>query len=250
MILLIDAGNTRIKWRIITPASPHPVAENACSHNQTEHLAAIFTTYPDIRRIIGTNVAGTSIRDTINQLSSAYALTPEWIIAAPQHNRLHNLYANPAQLGSDRWAALIGAHSLHTHACLVVTAGTATTIDLINDSGTFLGGLILPGIELMKRALSVNTAQLSLLEGEFCTTPRNTADAIHSGCLFAQAGAIEKMFGQIAHLPHALCLLSGGAASTFSHLLSIPFRQVNNLVLDGLAVISGTSAHLPPSLTP
>ncbi len=111
---------------------------------------------------------------------------------------MRNLYENPERLGADRWAALIGARALHPHACVVVTAGTATTVDLLSAAGDFLGGLILPGVELMQQALARGTAQLPLADGRFALQPRRTVDAIRSGCLQAQAGAVERMFRQIA----------------------------------------------------
>ena len=150
---------------------------------------------------------------------------------------VRNLYDNPAQLGADRWAALIGARTLHAGACLVVCAGTATTVDVLDDEGNFQGGLILPGVALMVRALAGNTAQLPLAEGKFAGLPRNTADAIVSGCLHAQAGAIERMFEQVVAYAEATCLVGGGAAAQLCDLLRIPTRQVDTLVLEGLARI-------------
>ena len=124
----------------------------------------------------------------------------------------------------------------------MVTAGTATTVDLLSETGDFLGGLILPGVELMQQALARGTAQLPLADGRFALQPRCTVDAIHSGCLQAQAGAVERMFAQIAHAPDALCLLGGGAADSFAGLLQIPVRRVENLVLSGLGAVAGLAA--------
>src|SRR5437899_12704171 len=93
--------------------------------------------------------------------------------------------------------------------CFVVTAGTATTVDVLRGDGSFVGGVILPGLELMKRSLARNTAGLSLARGRFSAEPRNTADAIETGCLLAQAGAIERAFATMEH--GAACVLAGGA---------------------------------------
>ncbi len=84
---------------------------------------------------------------------------------------------------------------------------------------------------------------MPLADGRFALQPRCTVDAIHSGCLQAQAGAVERMFRQIADQPQALCLLGGGAADSFAGLLDIPLRRVDNLVLTGL----GAVASLPPA---
>ena len=150
-----------------------------------------------------------------------------------------NLYKEPARLGVDRWCALIGARSLVSGPCLVVMAGTATTIDTLDGEGRFCGGLILPGLELMRRSLARDTAALPLAAGRHAPWPRCTDDAITSGCLEAQAGAIERAF---ARLPgNASCLLSGGAAGAIAEHLGVPHRQVGNLVLDGLLELAGES---------
>ena len=147
-----------------------------------------------------------------------------------------NAYADPARLGADRWAALIGARALHAADCLVVMAGTATTIDVLTANGEFRGGLILPGERLMKHALAERTAGLPLSGGSVTDYPRDTGDAIETGCFFAQLGAIERMFSRLG--TERLCLLSGGAAGRMAGHLSIPLRVVDNLVLEGLARIS------------
>ena len=118
----------------------------------------------------------------------------------------------------------------------MVTAGTATTADVLKGDGTFAGGAILPGLDLMKRSLAHHTAGLPLTRGRFSIQPRNTADAIETGCLLAQAGAIERMFAAME--PGAACLLAGGAAGRIARHLSIPAQLVDNLVLEGLVRIA------------
>lgn len=236
MILLIDAGNTRVKWGVIERDSW--IAEGALAHDEIGELGDVVTRYPGLQQVRGANVAGKEVAAAIE--AALRGLTPraQWLSASTSLCGVRNSYANPAQLGSDRWAALIGAHTLHPGGTLVVTAGTATTIDLLDRDGCFQGGLILPGEALMLRSLASNTAQLPLATGEFRAAPRNTADAIVSGCRNAQAGAIERMFRQIENEPEAVCLLGGGGASTLEPLLKIPFRRIDNLVLKGLAAIA------------
>ena len=100
----------------------------------------------------------------------------------------------------------------------------------------FLGGLILPGVDLMRFVLHEHTGRLPLQEGRFVQTPRNTVDAIESGCRHAQAGAVERMY-RIAG-KGAQCLVSGGAGPALIERLGIPCRYVENLVLEGLARIA------------
>lgn len=237
MILLIDAGNTRIKWRVVDAAGAAPtIDEGALGHDAIDELAAVCARHPGLQRMVGSNVAGAQVAARV--ATATAALASRWLLPGPACCGVRNLYEQPGQLGADRWAALIGARRLHQHPCLVVSAGTATTVDLLDETGDFLGGLILPGVALMQQALARGTAQLALAAGRFTPTPRCTADAIQSGCLQAQAGAVERMFRQIAARPGALCLLGGGAADSFAGLLEIPLRRVDNLVLEGLATVA------------
>jgi type III pantothenate kinase len=233
MILLLDAGNSRIKWRL----AGHGVhGAGIATHDALEELAATLET-PGITRVLGSNVAGASVAETLSGMVARRGLTLEWLTASARRCGVTNLYTHPAQLGVDRWAALIGARAYSTQATLVVMAGTATTVDMLAASGHFLGGLILPGVYLMRQALTASAAQLAPRTGHFVPVPRNTADAILSGCLNAQAGAIERMFRQFRD-PRANCLLSGGGADEIAPLLDIIVQRVDNLVLDGLFQIA------------
>lgn len=246
MILLLDAGNTRIKWQLRSSTSSELRAEGALGHEDgaglAELAAELAATFGQPARIVGSNVAGTEVAE---RLATAFPCRPiEWLHSSIRAAGVHNLYAEPDQLGSDRWAALIGARQLHPGPCVVVMAGTATTIDLLAANGDFLGGLILPGVELMQQALAHRTAQLPLASGRFALQPRRTADAIHSGCLQAQAGAVERMYRQFGDEADTLCLLGGGAAESFASLLEIPLRRIDNLVLHGLAAVAAATPDL------
>ena len=98
--------------------------------------------------------------------------------------------------------------------------------------------LILPGIELMRFVLHEHTGRLPLQEGQFRDLPRNTLDAIESGCRQAQAGAVERMFGVIGGT--GTCLVSGGGGQALIERLGVPATYVENLVLEGLACIANT----------
>ena len=119
-------------------------------------------------------------------------------------------------------------------AARIATPAT-TTADLLDGAGVFQGGVILPGLDLMRMSLARDTAQLPFADGRFEATPRRTADAIVTGCLHAQVGAIERMFRLVAADEGALCLLNGGAAGNLAPHLECPLRLVDNLVLEGLA---------------
>jgi len=230
MIVAIDAGNTRIKWGLFD--GTRWLARDALPTPDAEGLSAIVGDWPDDVRVVACSVAGEAVE---HKIAAALAHRQvHWLRSSAEACGVRNLYEQPGQLGADRWAALIGARGKATSDCLVVCAGTATTIDRLDAEGNFRGGVILPGFELMRAALASNTAQLPLAQGGYRDEPRNTMDAIVSGCLQAQVGAVERCFAAIAEQPQAVCLLTGGAAPLLAPHLTIPYRIEESLILDGL----------------
>ena len=239
MLLLVDAGNTRIKWAIAAPdAAPGDwTAHGAVPHAELDRLQAAWAGH-GLARAIVSNVAGHAMQAQLTALlAPLLPAPPQWFTSRAELKGLHNRYRNPAQLGSDRFAAALGARCLAPGKALVVaTCGTATTVDAVSAGGDFLGGMILPGLGLMLGALARGTAQLpQVAPGERHTVPSvfadHTSDAILSGCLAAQAGAIERA---CAALPADLCIVSGGAAASVAPLLSVPHWMLDNIVLVGL----------------
>lgn len=236
MMLCLDCGNTRLKWGL----SEHGqwLERGAVALTGIDRLRQVLASLPHPQRAIVCNVAGAAMAKSI---AAAVTMPLLWVTSRAEQCGVKNSYEDPAQLGADRWAALIGARRLHQGDCLVVNAGTATTVDVLDAEGIFQGGLIVPGVHLMRSSLAGNTAQLPLAAGACKTLPRNTADAIASGCLIATAATIERMFAGLAGRSGAVCLLSGGAAAGFAPLLDIPLRRIDNLVLEGLACIGAAS---------
>jgi type III pantothenate kinase len=249
--LLVDVGNTFLKWgRYRAGGTPGSAASDRCSAfgrvliDEAAELAAIWRTHPCPRRIVISNVAGTRVRNPLLRALEVWpsAPAPRWVTSQAEQCGVRNGYLNPAQLGSDRWAAIIGAHALvDGRAALVAVCGTATTIDLVTADGEFAGGTIMPGLGLMQRVLHEQTAALPDAQGEYLDYPRQTVDAIASGCAHAQAGAIERLFHfhQRRHTD-LVCLVSGGAAASLAPRLTIPFRHHENLVLEGLYRIAAS----------
>jgi type III pantothenate kinase len=241
MILAIDAGNSRVKWgwhdgRDWTSIATVSLIEFAAS---SDHVNPFSTTHDDPERIVISNVAGDGAHQLLVNWTSIFDAEPIWLRAEAERCGVRNRYEKPELLGPDRWAALIAARALHNGASLVVNAGTATTVDMLAEDGSFLGGAILPGVELMRFVLHEHTGRLPIQEGVPRDAPRNTVDAIETGCRHAQAGAVERMyrvFRDIAAAP--LCIVAGGAGRGLVDQLSMPRRYVENLVLDGLARIA------------
>jgi type III pantothenate kinase len=241
MILAIDAGNSRVKWGWHDDSGWTSIAtvsliEFAAS---SDHVNPFSMTHDDPERIVISNVAGDGAHQLIVNWTSIFDAEPLWLRADTERCGVRNRYENPELLGPDRWAALIAARAIHNGACLVVNAGTATTVDMLAEDGTFLGGAILPGVELMRFVLHEHTGKLPIQEGSHREMPRNTVDAIETGCRHAQAGAVERMYRVFRDIaPAPLCIVAGGAGRALVDQLSMPRRYVENLVLDGLARIA------------
>ena len=248
-ILAIDCGNTRIKWGLWDGAAWLRVG--AMTHDELgdarSGIAPAFASLPPPAHIAIANVAGEGVRATVERALASINAPIMWARSTERQCGVINRYGAPATLGVDRWAALIGARHVQPGACIVVGAGTATTIDLLSASGEFRGGVILPGLELMKRSLAEHTARLPLADGAYADEPRSTEDAIESGALHAQAGAIERMHALASGLQGgssasaaqgAACMMCGGAAARIAERLRIAHRRVEHLVLDGLVRIA------------
>jgi type III pantothenate kinase len=236
-ILCVDSGNTRIKWGLHDGA--RWTALGAAGHEEVDRLEREWGTLgaPDV--VAAANVAGAHAQARIAAGASRWQCDVRWLQAAATACGVRNLYDAPEQLGVDRWAAVVAARALHSSACLVVIAGTATTLNIVAADGAFRGGAIIPGVALMKRALAVNTAKLPFAEGSYREEPRNTADAIESGCLEAEAGAIERMLRRLG--PDAACVVSGGFAGALLPLLDVRAQYVEHLVLDGVRLLGSAA---------
>jgi type III pantothenate kinase len=243
-MLLVDAGNTRVKWALAREgAAPGEwLAHGAVLHAELDSLRAAWAGHA-VRRALVSNVAGAAMRERLAALIPP--AQAEWFGARAELAGLRNRYRNPAQLGADRFAAALGARTLAPGKALIVaTCGTATTVDAVSGDGEFLGGMILPGLGLMLDSLARGTAQLPAASAKAVPPPLfadNTLDAIRSGCISAQAGAIARAY---AALPAELCIVSGGAAGHVAPALPVPYRMLDNIVLVGLhaAVIASPSS--------
>ena len=237
-IFVFDAGNTRIKWGVHDGRAY--VASGAIETASAARLDTVLPAGARAQRAIASNVAGADVRSHLEALCVARGAKLEVIGSAPEELGVKNGYRDPAQLGSDRWAALIAAHRVGPGHKLVVNAGTALTIDALTADGRFLGGVIVPGPALMRRSLDRGTAGLRLTEGAFADFPASTPDAITTGSIQACAGAIERMRDAMAGVDctPSQIVLSGGAAMELAGHLPIAATIRENLVLDGLLLIA------------
>lgn len=240
-VLVIDAGNTRVKWGL--RVGDDWAARGATATAEASKLGRDWPAMPPGTRALGSNVGGRDVQRLVYEACARHDLLLSLIDSRREQLGVTNGYRDAAQLGTDRWASLIAArHAAAVHQ-LVVNAGTALTVDALRADGFFLGGLIVPGPALMRRSLDGATAQLRLTEGLFDFFPRSTADAITTGAVQAAVGAIDRMRAAMtaAGLEPERIVLSGGAAPALGPHLPMPATLNDNLVLDGLVLIARAS---------
>lgn len=241
-VLAIDAGNSRIKWGL---ADDHGWTRRAFLDTvDAVNLAGQLEGSTAPARIVISNVAGEAVRAALSTALTQHSVAPLWVQGREQQCGVRSGYANPAQLGADRWAGVIAAWSLYSCACVVINAGTTMTVDALSADGVFLGGVIVPGLDLMRNSLSAGTAQLKLQQGAFYYFPDNTGDAIYSGALNALAGTIDRMSAYMEESGQGtpLVVISGGAAALIKPRLNVRTELVDNLVLEGLLIIAKEEA--------
>jgi len=276
MMLLIDIGNSRIKlgW-LDRETGAREVQPLAVAHAQQQEVHDWLRTLPRAPvAAMGVNVAG----DTLAQrLQTALGLRVDWLRSSACAGGVRNGYANPGQLGVDRWLAMIGlaartrqastaqrAHGKSQRQAnadtplMLASFGTATTIDTLSPQEPdgmrrFIGGVILPGASLMRSSLARHTANLPLAQGAAVVFPASTDQAIISGVCAAQAGALVRQwrhaFTHFARVP--ALYVSGGDwqqvrdavqdAMTQAYgdlgMQAEPIRTIHAPVLDGLAAL-------------
>lgn len=242
--LLVDAGNTAVKWRALGDGAETQRDGRALREPLDTLAPRLAAGWPALTGGIamGTCVADTATRAAIEQAAlERGARAVHWLgaqsqfvatggAADPGARVLANGYADPLQLGADRWHALVGAFVRHPRRSLVVaSSGTALTVDCLRAQpgghGRFIGGVIVPGAMLMRGALARGTAQLPLTRGHARAVPDNTMDAIASGIEAALAGSVERIARGFSRALAAdgaappLLLIGGGGAEALAAAL-------------------------------
>jgi type III pantothenate kinase len=245
--LAIDIGNTRLKWAMY--AAPHPgavlMAHGAVFIETISELAEKeWKQLPPPSSMLGCAVAGDAVRRQVEEQMELWDVGPRWVVPSAHEAGLTNGYDHPSRLGADRWVALAGARSRvlasgKARPALVVMVGTAVTVDALDASGRFLGGLIIPGFGLMQRALEMGTAGLRVPTGEVVDFPANTSDALMSGGANAIAGAIERQARRLQSITGEVpaLLMTGGAAARLAPITDLPFETLDSLIFEGLLLM-------------
>jgi type III pantothenate kinase len=240
MILLLDVGNTRLKWAWLEHLQFGPAGAIAHDATHRSWQREIEADGHRPSRIVVSSVAGPAFAAAVTLWArDHYRLEPEFVSARAEQCGVRNAYARPAALGVDRWLALIGAWRSRAHPTLIVSAGTAVTVDTLDGEGRHCGGLIVPGVQMMRDARARFDDDLDFLPG-----PAAGADGAPADCSLRMLAAladrsIEEFAARVGVAPRVL--LTGGDARLLRPLLRHVAEAIPDLVLAGLAIVASES---------
>ena len=233
MTLLVDLGNSRIKWSrsvggLLTPmqAAPADGAAMLPGPADPDERAYWISSCGDADKVI-------ALAARLQALG--YAAVHR--IGPPvSDGRLALAYTDPSTLGVDRWLAMRAAQSLASGAYVVASIGTAMTVDAVSADGSHIGGCIAPGPRVMRRALLASAEHLDIGAGQVHDFARSTADGVHSGPVLAAAALIERQQRLLAERsPDPVSVwLTGGDAAEVAACMTTAARLLTDLVLRGL----------------
>lgn len=230
MILELDIGNSRVKWR--TLAAGAVAARGHCTRGTPDWPATL--PQQEVEQVRVANVGGAEAAEQLTCWAQAHwGLTPGYAESLPALAGVTNGYREPARLGVDRWLALLAAWRELRAGSILVSAGTALTVDVLHDNGQHDGGYIVPGLRLMRDALVGGTSgvRLDFAPATTLAPGHSTTEAVLHGCTAMAVALIET-----ARKEAWPVLLSGGDAAALAPWLAGTVLQRPDLVLDGLAI--------------
>jgi type III pantothenate kinase len=258
MQLVIDIGNTRIKWAEVDSGRLSKRASAQHRGATDSAFATLAAALPkNLSRVIVANVGGDTIAGQLTELLRARArVVPEFVAVRKEQFGVTCAYPDPSRLGIDRWIAVLAAYHLASGAACVIDAGTAATFDAVDSHGRHLGGLIMPGPQLLAAALDRNTSDIGATRAAGAA-PRgldllgkDTDAAVGNGAMLALAGALDRAVDAVetALVERVTVYLTGGDAAVLRGWLETEVELRADLVLEGLALFSDAppGAHLRP----
>ena len=238
MNLLVDIGNTRIKW--CTDENDVIRTGRAVEHKHPEYLNDLKRQWlkldnPQLLAI--SSVTAHQIVEQIIEMAKKHWPNIKILIAKSEATgfSVTNAYQQPDRLGVDRWLGLIALQNYYPGNSCIVDCGTAITIDCLNSHGQHLGGLIAPGLQLMKQSLEQGTKDLSFSKNHYLAgLADSTESAIYTGTLYSAAGLIEKTINDLC--PCQTIILTGGDAELLAKHMAIDSTIEPHIVLKGLSL--------------
>lgn len=239
-MLIVDVGNSRIKWEFWKDG--YTLAQGSCDTRSAFRwpVDCEWANLPNPQRLLVANVAGEGIAERLTRWAvERWRVAPEFATVSVAACGVKNGYDEPAQLGVDRWLGLIAVWHRHASPACLVDCGTAVTVDGLSPVGQHIGGLVLPGLWLMRRALAAHTHAIEETRARDAAVllAHNTADGVAAGTAHAIAACIDRVANEIKRrFNDAQCIITGGDARFITPLLTDRFVMIPNLVLQGLLI--------------
>lgn len=237
MRLLVDAGNTRLKWRLERGGD---LVDQGIGHlDDDAPIVALRETGAGITSVAVSTVASEKKRLRLKEFLQDQTNAPvTFYWAEASRGGLVNAYDDVTRMGADRWHAMYGAFSFCRQGVAVVDAGSAVTVDYVDASGRHLGGFILPGLQMMLRSLKTDAARIGFDPAQILATDpgRSTGECVNHGLAWLSAGMVERIERDVREYALGDIVVTGGDAD---RLLGLGLRAQSHpgLVLDGLGLI-------------
>lgn len=245
MKLLLDVGNSRVKWGTLEAGVLRAGGALPRTAPDGQLLREIGAGLPRPRAVWACNVAGEKVAAALDSACrDLWGVNAHFAIAQAEACGLRSGYGEPERLGADRWLAMLGALNTYGRPLCLVSCGTATTVDAVDATGRHLGGYIIPGTLLMAQALMQGT-QLRPGAGGGSTELGCSTDAcIANGAVSATAALVDRTIQRLraAHGQSLHCVVTGGAAAAIMSAIEAPLVHDPDLVLAGLALVADGGA--------
>lgn len=243
--LLLDLGNSRLKWALLREGALEAGAAIPHGDEGLGDLGPLFAAAAGLRRAFLSSTAGSLSAPLRLAIREQLGIDLLQFRSPKQALGIRSAYDAPETLGTDRFLAMAGARArCPGQPLLIADAGTAMTIDLVDEDGQHIGGLIVPGPVLMREALHRGTAGVRTgAQARLHEWARNTDDAVWSGACLAGVALIERAVhhAQIGIGAEVALLCSGGSMPAMLDEIRVAHRWAPNLVLEGLAVWAATT---------
>lgn len=249
MLLLVDAGNSRIKWNVMTEGTGDLGGKTKVVAWSSVSLETFFDeqwkSLTDISRVLVSNVIGDEFSKALRKwVTNHWLISTEFITPTKTAFGVSCGYDKPDQLGVDRWLSLIAAKTMSEDgAVCVIDCGTALTFDTLSDQGKHLGGLIVPGLDMMRKSLIKETRGINIQSKETKITlfGKNTMSCVNSGSVYSVVATIDRVAEEVRKEANSKvkCIITGGSASMLEPLFKGKYQYEPDLVLLGLGRVAG-----------
>jgi len=237
MILLLDCGNTRVKWRLVDGGTIVHKGGGILAESLPFDLLGPYGS--KIVRVSVSTVASEESRLRLEEALATFTTAPvHYYWSEASRAGLMNSYKDISKMGADRWHGMVAGWSALRQSFAVVDAGSAVTIDYVNGQGLHLGGYILPGLQMMRRSLKLDAARIGFeYDDQINAAPgQSTGECANHGLAWLTESLVERLHGDVGRLGLGRILLTGGDAGRFL-ALGLRAEHRPDLVLEGLEII-------------